>query len=509
MGMAVLAVLLTCLTFTACSDDDDDTIVVDYTKDIVGAWVAEEGEKFEVLVVKADGTLFSDGMEDGEPWNNVKGTWTLEGKHITMIFEDDDNFDGTIEVIAGETLALIDGVSGERTIYHYTDTLLPAQFVGTWTCLQPNHAEALTIKSDGSIVSTGMNDGNYWEEAKGHINVANGFYSLAFTDTDVISAGRYEIVGGMAMVFHDAVNDQTLTYEYCEKDLSKEIVGQWVNLTSASETAGLNMMIMTFNEDGTTIYTGYDPVSSMSGLNGLASYKMFGDLMVHIIPDEYVQYGMPKYTFMRMSYSEDGMDFGDTMTLSYSLLSGDKVIESSISWLRVKQTLNLPEMKYDYKTIYLSNVKGLDEDIELMGQTFNFAKMDGEALHSVLSRVDYSVEFPSANTIKYSFNVQNSPVVMECPIKVDGNKMTIKMSSLVPVMRDIDVYTFQDKYDTQLHMYMSTKCFIDFFGNLSLMLMAQKGEINIEDAAAVEAWFQGVEDVVESINLSFVMTKSK
>ena len=37
-------------------------------------------------------------------------------------------------------------------------------------------------------------------------------------------------------------------------------------------------------------------------------------------------------------------------------------------------------MKYDYIKTFVTNVKGLDKDIEFMGTTFNFAEMDGVKL---------------------------------------------------------------------------------------------------------------------------------
>ena len=41
--------------------------------------------------------------------------------------------------------------------------------VGTWTCLQDDYAEALVINADGSVVSTGVEKGEYWDGVKGNI----------------------------------------------------------------------------------------------------------------------------------------------------------------------------------------------------------------------------------------------------------------------------------------------------------------------------------------------------
>ena len=36
-----------------------------------------------------------------------------------------------------------------------------AHIVGTWTYIGPNYAEALVIKEDGSVLSTGVENGEY------------------------------------------------------------------------------------------------------------------------------------------------------------------------------------------------------------------------------------------------------------------------------------------------------------------------------------------------------------
>ena len=42
------------------------------------------------------------------------------------------------------------------------DTHAMSELAGTWTCVQPGFAEALVIKADGSVVSTGVENGDYW-----------------------------------------------------------------------------------------------------------------------------------------------------------------------------------------------------------------------------------------------------------------------------------------------------------------------------------------------------------
>ena len=78
------------------------------------------------------------------------------------------------------------------------------------------------------------------------------------------------------------------------------------------------------------------------------------------------------------------------------------------------------------------------------------------------------------------------------------------MSSEIPVCRKVEMYMFQDADDSQLHMYMPTSSFINYFANMELSLIAE-GKINPADAAAAEKVFADMEARVESINVSFVM----
>ena len=151
-----------------------------------------------------------------------------------------------------------------------------------------------------------------------------------------------------------------------------------------------------------------------------------------------------------------------------SLPTGDGMIESSASFLRIKQYLELPGQKYDYIKTFVSNVKGADKDVEFMGHTFNFAKMDGVLLDKMLKTLLFTVEFPDANTIKYSCHKDN----------------------------------------TQMHMYMPTYSFVNFFGNMQVIMMSQLGKLDPTDAAAVKAVYDSIGAAVKSINLSLIMTKA-
>ena len=127
----------------------------------------------------------------------------------------------------------------------------------------------------------------------------------------------------------------------------------------------------------------------------------------------------------------------------------------------------------------------------------------------MLKTLLFTVEFPDANTIKYSYTYNGETVSASAPIEVDGNKMTVKMDKTRGHFRDIDLYSFQDKDNTQMHFYMSKNAFINYFGNISVSLLEAKGELDPNDKTAVDAVFNELTEIVKTINVSFIMSKSK
>ena len=372
-----------------------------------------------------------------------------------------------------------------------------ADLVGTWTCLAEDYAEALVIKADGSVVSTGIEDGEYWESVKGNIKTVNNKMTMIFEDDDNWE-GRFEMVAGVAFTIYEE-NGESFTFHYCENDLSEEIVGMWV-CNDGPTTAKEDMMIQVFNEDGSSVMTGYADEIHVNDKS--TSYKVVGDLVFLIMNKESV-----KYEAFRMTYSPNGTAFGDVMALTLAV--NNENIAPTTSWLRIKQNLDLASKAYDYSATYISNVKGLDEDMTMMGYTFNIGKMEGKNLDKMLKTLLFAVEFPNANTIKYQYHYNGQNLVFEAPIVVDGNKVTIKMSEFSSYYRDVDMYMFQDKDNTQLHMYMPTYAFINYFANMDLAALAFAGEIDLTDEAAVKAIFDRMDERVESINVSFTFKAAK
>ena len=382
-----------------------------------------------------------------------------------------------------------------------------ADLVGTWTFLSANFTEALTIKADGTLVSTGVADGAYWEDIAGKIIVEDNNVTLSFVDGDTFE-GHIDIIPGVAFSIYNE-QDGRFIFNYCENDLSDEIIGMWVCHDTPAEGES-EMMIETFDKNGKSTLTGFLPLEADAEqiLNNQTDYRVVGDLLFITIPADKVGGERPQYVVHKLIYSPDATTTGDIMTFKSTVAVGNEVIEGTSSWLRVKQYLDLAGKKYDYIKTFVSNVKGLDKDVEFMGYTFNFAKMDGVKLDKMLKTLLFNVEFHDANTIKYSCHYNNEPMSMEAPIVVDGNKMTVKMSTKNAAYKDIDLYTFQDADCSQMHMYMPTYAFINFFGNMQATIMSQMGDLDLTDATAVKAVFDSIDDAVDTINVSFVMTKA-
>ena len=378
--------------------------------------------------------------------------------------------------------------------YDYNEAL-----VGTWTYVEGEQAEALQIKADGSFTITGvMIHGALYEE-RGIIKVVNNKVTLAYEGGDVFE-GRLELVAGksLSIVLFEEENIR-LTYDYCKEDLSDEIVGMWV-----CNDAKDNMRIQSFEENGNTVFSGWSEHLGEFSVLDNANYKVVGDLIFQGFPNG--ENSFSKYIAAKLIYTPNGTAHGDIMTFKHFLFDG---AESAESWLRVKQTLDLAGKTYDYNSAYVSNVKGKDEDFTIAGNTFNIAKMDAGDFDVMFRSVLSCYEFPNANTFKHTFSVNGQEAELVVPITVEGNKVTIEMTAVAPVLRNVEMYMFQDADNSQLHIFMSTQSCINYLANLEIPALIEEGKLDPTDAAAVEKVFADMEARIESINVSFVMKARK
>ena len=364
--------------------------------------------------------------------------------------------------------------------------------VGTWTCLDEDFAEAMVIKADGSVEVTGLVDGEYFH-SKGTIKVVNNKMIYKLDNGDEWE-GRFEMTTGesFTMVLSEEL-DVRYTYRYCENDLADEVVGMWICNNGPLEG------IQTFKTDGTSIMTGMTPVGGV--LNHESTYKVIGDLMFCMMPEGYDL----RYSCARIVYRPNGTALGDVMIhQSINVTDDFEIEESSLTWLRVKEGLNLTGKTYDYNSAYVSNAKGIDEDFSILRHTFNMANINAGNFDMLFRSELFCIDL-NANSIKQHFLPANGQeVAIEIPITVEGNKVTLDLSTENPAYRKVDMYMFQDADDCQLHMYMYTDAFINYFANIELYNLLASGEIT-SDAAAIEKVFADMEARVESINVSFVL----
>ena len=378
--------------------------------------------------------------------------------------------------------------------------------VGTWTILEEGQAEAMVINPDGSFEVTGVMKGGSLYESKGTIKVVNNKVSLVFEGDDEVTEGRLELVSGksLSIVINDEY-DVRLTYNYCKNDISDEIVGMWV-CHNGLPGAENDMAIISYSEDGKMTMTA-QASDFIAGdfVKQESEYKVIGDLVFKMLPVEDVPEGITPYIVSRMIYTPNGTTLGDILTENQYVYSANGLVELTSSWLRVKESLNLTGKVYDYSASYVTNAKGIDEDFNITGCTFNMANIKAGDFDMMFRSVLFCVEFPNATTMKQYFRPNGIDGGFETPITVEGNKVTLDMSAGNPAFRKVDMYMYQDADDSQLHIYMPTSSFINYFANLEIVTMMVEGKIDPTNATAVEKVFADMEARVESVNVSFVM----
>ena len=378
--------------------------------------------------------------------------------------------------------------------------------VGTWTYLSEDGlAEAMVIKEDGSFAVTGIMAGGYMYESKGTIKVVNNKVSLVFEGDEDVTEGRLELVAGKSLsIVINEEYDIRLTYDYCANDLSDEIIGMWV----CNDGWTNDIAIQTYTNDGKCFMTTATSVDTDKPIvNSESDYVVVGDMLFRKIPAADGN-GYSKYITARMVYAPNGTSFGDIMTHKVYIPTENGLIENVGSWLRVKQNLNFTGKVYDYNTAYVSNVKGKDEDFTIFGHTFNIANLSGANL-DVFFRSELFCLETNANSIKHHYRPYGREVEIVTPITVDGNSITLDFSAILPALRKVEMFMFQDADDSQLHIYMPTASFINYFANLEVVTMLDGGKLDPTDATAVAKVFADMEARIESINVSFVMKARK
>ena len=382
-----------------------------------------------------------------------------------------------------------------------------ADLVGTWSCFTENYAEVLIINADGSAVSYGVEDGEYWENVRGSVVTKDGNITMIFEDNDNFT-GHFDIIPGQSFsLFEDS--GERYVYQYCANDLADEIVGMWVSNNGPTDMDN-EIQIRTYGKDGIVTTTGVRTIGGNAEwmLNSEANYKVVGDLVFKELPKDIADKTGTTHNAERLIYTPKATAAGDIMTFLFYLLMGDSYVESTVSFLHIKQNLDLNNRNYNYSNIYVTNVKGADKEFEFAGQTLNFSTLDGSVMDKLMKHILFNVSFDTEK-IYYNCYLNGENHSIDAPIVVEGNKVIIKMSEKNSVYRDIEVYMFHDQDNTQMHMYMPVKSFEKFFGNVTAVVLAKNNELNLEDANAVAEHYAKIEAAIETINVSFVFKAAK
>ena len=373
--------------------------------------------------------------------------------------------------------------------------------VGTWSVIGPDYVEALVIKDDGTMHCTCV-DGTELSEYTARYEVANNRMKLVWAD-GTIEEGRLDVVRGASFsVIFDDETGEGYYYARCPENLSDKMDGSWLYQTD--ETSEIH----SYYADGTTDCRAYYyHLDEQFETLVTGTYQVIGNILF-----ETVTYGegMELSFGSRISYVPGGSPFGDVLKSETFTMEGDELIESVESVVRVNPSLDLAGMKYDYKETQVTNVKGEDQEVSFMGFTINFAQMDGSELDKLLRTLLFNIEFPDAETLRYTYHQNNGKETFDAPIEVVDNKITVKMSAKAPTLKDVTFYAFQNVDGNRMHLCMDKVAFVNFHANMQAMLMeATDEQFDIADAEAVNAIYNHIDNAVESIKVSFVMTASK
>lgn len=372
-----------------------------------------------------------------------------------------------------------------------------ADIVGTWTCLTADYAEVLIINADGSAVSYGVENGEYWENVRGSVIVDGDNITMNFEDNDNLT-GHFDIIPGQAFSLYEDSGERYI-YQYCANDLADEVVGMWV-CNDAPNNAEGDIAIVSFEEDGTSTLTGIVPNGNGYLVTANSTYKVVGDLQFQKRADDETA----KYIVSRLIYTPNATTSGDIMNYKMYITTDKGKVETTTSWLRVRQSLDLAGKTYDYSSSYVSNAKGKDEDFSIMGYNFNMSKITSDNFDMMFRTVLFYLT-TNTNSIKQHFFVNGKAEEIETPITVDGNKVIFDMSVIDPAFRTVEMYMYQDADNCQLHIYLPTTSFINNFANLEIATLKAEGKLDTTNAAAVAKVFTDMEARVESINVSFVL----
>ena len=110
IGTTLLMVVL-CLNFTACGDDDEEN-------SIVGTWKSEVADSYGYTVAftfNSDGSGIWEEFKDNKPQDSEAFTYTVKGDKVTFTWEDGEVYTSTFS-ISDNRLTIKDNEDSETYI---------------------------------------------------------------------------------------------------------------------------------------------------------------------------------------------------------------------------------------------------------------------------------------------------------------------------------------------------------------------------------------------------------
>ena len=377
--------------------------------------------------------------------------------------------------------------------------------VGTWTTQDSGYAEALVITQDGVVSATGSYKLDYWD-VKGRVILNSNQIALDFEDKDNFN-GTFEITPGDSLVLVDDETGKHITYHYCTTDYTDIVKGTWTN---SEVYVGMEnyTSFYNFTDDGFFKYSCLFEDEDTMNIEAPAPYKVIGDFLIRCGEESDTAYNVSPYTIYRLEYEPNYKGkLTDVLTLNLNTYMDNIYMDVAISYYRLMDELDVVGKKYDYTKSFLTNVNGKDKNFDLMGYRFNFARINSSKLDDMLETVQFSIEFPSEDSIQFNCIYNGEPMNMKARMEMDGLKMTVKMSERDAAYRDVVMYVFQEAHDAHVRMIMKTEGFTNFFTNIYIAIMAKEGKLDKNDKEVVDSYFTRIDEAIDHINVGYVMNR--
>lgn len=119
-----MVAMAACVGFVSCEDKEQNGNEIN----LAGKWYTYTDDFQEILIIEEDHSMVSIGSDGEDIWMGIKGQLTIDGDRFEMIFEDDDNTEGTF-TLEGNKFTIMDA-DGSTLVYTKLEEELSV--VGEW-----------------------------------------------------------------------------------------------------------------------------------------------------------------------------------------------------------------------------------------------------------------------------------------------------------------------------------------------------------------------------------------